>query len=438
MAKNPPFPPSPLPEGAKPTKELLRYLPQLSLKERDRRWDGIRKKMLLANIDALLFLGNDAFFDMGLVNLRYVTQIGPKTGAQALFFVDRDPIIWHSRPHTNRPMNPHLLAQEWVKDFRIQGGVPEVAAAIREAGLAKERIGLVAFGSAIMTTPTFLHGDVLNYKKELPSFDFVDANWVIEQMRLVKSEEELGMLAKAGALARKTIGTMIEHARPGVTEAGLYAEMVRTQIANGGEPQLFNLIASGPVEHPPLELWHLLHGSEQPLAPSMRPLQTGDIVVNEFHTQYAGYLAAAEFTIYVGKKAPPPLQNIHNVCVECLQASQEVLVPGKTLREAWEAIRQPIEKAKLDFVELGFHGHGLASPEFPTVVYRPGFGPDSMNGARLGDLVFEENMVFGNNIDVFDPRWKPDVGCMFGDMMVVKKGGAQKLVNTPLELPQTG
>ena len=61
-----------------------------------------------------------------------------------------------------------------------------------------------------------------------------------------------------------------------------------------------------------------------------------------------------------------------------------------------------------------------------------------MNGARLGDLVFEENMVFGNNIDIFDPRWKPDVGCMFGDMMVVKKGGAQKLVNVPLELPQTG
>ena len=61
-----------------------------------------------------------------------------------------------------------------------------------------------------------------------------------------------------------------------------------------------------------------------------------------------------------------------------------------------------------------------------------------MNGARLDNLVLEENMVFGNNIDIFDPGWKPDVGCMFGDMMVVKKGGAQKFVNVPLELPQNG
>ena len=438
MAKNPPFPPHPLPEGAQATKELLKYLPQLSLKERNRRWDGIRKKMLLANIDVLVFMGNDAFFDMGLVNLRYVTQVGPKTGAHALFFIDRDPIIWHARPHTNRPTNMHLSTQEWVQDFRIHNGVPEVAAAIREAGLAKNRVGMVSFGSAIMTTPTFLHGDVLNYQKELPGFDFVDANWVIEQMRLIKSEEEIAMLAKAGTLARKTIDTMIEYARPGMTEAGLYAEMIRTQIANGCEPQIFNLLASGPVEHPTKELWHLLHGAEQPMVPSTRPLTTGDVVVTEFHTQYGGYLAASEFSVHIGKNAPAQLQNIHRVCVEALHASQEALVPGITLRQAWEAIRRPAEKAGMDFVELGFHGHGLASPEFPTVVYRPGYGHDSMNGARLGDLVFEENMVFGNNIDIFDPRWKPDVGCMFGDMMVVKKGGAQKLVNVPLELPQTG
>lgn len=57
MAKNPPFPPHPLPKGAKATKELLKYVPQLSLNERGRRWDGIRKKMMLANIDVLLFMG---------------------------------------------------------------------------------------------------------------------------------------------------------------------------------------------------------------------------------------------------------------------------------------------------------------------------------------------------------------------------------------------
>ena len=438
MAKNPPYPPFRLPEGAKPTRELLKYVPQLSLAERDRRWDGIRKKMKLANIDALLILANDAFWDMGLINLRYITQIGSKMGAHALFFIDRDPIIWTSLPHMNRPTSMALSTQEWVSDIRSYGGVAEVADGIREAGLERGRIGFVSFGSTIITTPTLFHGDVLNYQKELPNCQFSDVNWLIEQMRMIKSEEEIAMLAKAGEIGRKTVGALIEHARPGITEAALYAELIRTQIANGGEPLIFHLFASGPVEHPANELWHLLHGAEQPLVPTMRPIQNGDIVVTEFHSQYGGYLAATEFTVYVGKKAPPQLLDIHKACVEALQISLEVLRPGNTLRNAWESIRMATEKRGIDFVELGFHGHGLGSPEFPTVVYRPGFGPSSMNGDGIGHMVFEENMVFGNNIDIFNPKWKPDVGCMFGDMVVVRKGGAQRLVNVPLELPQLG
>jgi Xaa-Pro aminopeptidase len=425
-----------LPVDATATKELLRYRPQLSLKERDRRWEGIRKKMVFAQIDALLFMTNDTFWDMGTVNLRYVAQVGSKIAAHALFFLDREPIIWNGLLHMNRPTNLHLSTQDWVSDFRPYEGPGVVAAAMREAGLDNARIGLVGFGSHIITTPTFFHGHILAYEKELPNCQFIEANWILEEMRLIKSDEELAMLAEAGKHARRTVDTLIEFSRPGVTEAELFAELVRTQIAGGCEPQVFHLLTSGPVEHPPTELWHLLHGSEQPLVPSMRPLQQGDVVLTEFHTQYGGYLAATEFTVYIGKKAPRQLLDIHKVCVECLEASAEALVPGNTVREAWEAVVRPADKARLDFVELGFHGHGLASPEFPCVVYRPGYGPASMNGARVGNLVLEENMVLGNNIDLFNPAWKPDVGCVFGDMMVVRKGGAQKLVNVPLEMPQ--
>lgn len=124
--------------------------------------------------------------------------------------------------------------------------------------------------------------------------------------------------------------------------------------------------------------------------------------------------------------------------VECLEASLEVMKPGNTVRQAWEAIRAPAEKAGLDFVELGFHGHGMASPEFPTVIYRPGYGPPSLNGAGYEEFVFEENMVFGNNIDLFDPAWRPDIGCMFGDMVVVRGNRAERLVDIPLYLPEVG
>lgn len=109
-----------------------------------------------------------------------------------------------------------------------------------------------------------------------------------------------------------------------------------------------------------------------------------------------------------------------------------------TLLEAWEAIRQPCQRAGNDFVELGFHAMGLGSPEFPTVIYLPGYGGNALNGHRIGDFVLEEGMAFGNNHDIFNPKWKPDVGCLYSDFMIVRKGGAERLTGTPRELGVTG
>lgn len=432
------YTPHDIPEGAKPTTELLDHRPRFTLTERNRRWDGVRKKMKMANLDALVVLGNDMFFDMGLVNVRYLTHIGSKAGTNVLFLLDKDPIVWNALPHQQRPTNIHHLTQDWVSDIRPGLGLADMMAEMRDHGLEQSRIGLIGFSSSIVTTPTLMHKDVVTLEHAFPDAEFVPAGALMEEMRLIKSEEELAMLSEASRISRKVIDTLIEFPKVGVTEAELWAEQFKTQVVNGAEPQVFFFMASGPVEHPASELWHMLHGVEQPAVPSLRPFKKGDIITAEWHVQYCGYLAATEFTVYLGDKAPQKLKDIHKVNVECLEVSQEVMKPGNTLREAWEAIRAPAEKAGLDFVELGFHGHGMASPEFPTVIYRPGYGAPALNGTGIGDLVFEEGMVFGNNIDLFDPNWKPDVGCMFGDMVVVRGNRAERLVDVPLELPEIG
>src|SRR5262249_46570911 len=199
----------------------------------------------------------------------------------------------------------------------------------------------VGFSSPIQTTLTLLRDDVAALERLLPHAKFVDASSLLSEMRIVKSEEEIDMLRRAGKIARKVIDAMVSTARPGVPDAAVYAEMIKTQIANGGEPNVFNLFAAGPVEHPTNELWHLLHGCEQPLTPSMRPLADGDLIIAEFHTKYGGYRCHTEFTVYVGRKAPKQLLNIWDVSVECLQASKEALVAGRTIKEAIEIIRRP-------------------------------------------------------------------------------------------------
>jgi Xaa-Pro aminopeptidase len=426
----------PPPPGAYATRRLLPYLPQLSLAERDRRWTETRRRMSARGIDVLLLMANDIYWDMGFANLRYLTHCGSKIGSFALFFHDRDPIVWNAVAHMNRPTNLHLSTQEWTTDIRPITGWPSIAAELRDHGLAGARIGLVGFSSTIQTTPTLLHGDVLTIEAELPGASFADVGDMFEQMRLRKSPEELDFLRMAGKISRAVLDRVFALARPGVTEAELYAEMIKTQIANGGEPNIFNLFASGPVEHPPEELWHLLHGADQPLVPTTRPLENGDLVISEYHTKYGGYLCHTEFTAYIGTPAPQRLKDIFKVCVECLDVSKEQLRAGNRLRDAWTAIRKPAERAGLDFVELGWHAMGVASPEFPTVIYPEGYGGNALNGSGIGDLVFEPGMAFGNNIDLHDPHWKVDVGCMYSDFMIVGEREAETCIGVPRELPE--
>jgi Xaa-Pro aminopeptidase len=426
----------PIPPEARATRELLKYVPQLSIAERNRRWERLRKKMIMAGLDALVFLGNDIFWGMGMANMRYVFQVDSQIGADAIFPLVGEPVVWNCVPHMNRPTSMYPSIQEWVSDFRTRGGMPAVADELKARGMERSKLGLVGFSSTIQTTPTFLHADIVALERLLPNATFIDASPFLEEMRMVKSEEEVNVLRQAGKIARKVVDAMVSTARPGVPEAAVYAEMIKTQIANGGEPNIFNLFASGPVEHPTKELWHLLHGCEQPLMPTMRPLAEGDIIVTEWHTKYAGYRCHTEYSLYIGKNAPKQLRNIWEVSVQCLQASKEALVAGRTIREAVEIIRKPAYKAELDWVELGFHAMGTASPEFPTVIYAEGYGANTLNGDRIGDMVLEEGMTFGNNIDLHDSSWKPDVGCMLSDFMVVRPKQAECLIGTPLEFPQ--
>jgi Xaa-Pro aminopeptidase len=440
MPALPPFPPTaqPFPEGARATRIPSQHIPQLSLKERNRRWDRARKSMLMAGLDAFVFLGNDIYWGMGMANMRYMFQVDSHLGAEGLFPVAGEPVVWSGIPHMNRPTNPYLSLNTWITDFRTRGGMAAVADEVRARGLERSKLGLVGFSSTIQTVPTLLHHDVLNLQKLLPQVEFVDASHILQDMRVVKSEEEIEILRGAGKIARKVIDAMVESARPGVPEALVYAEMIKTQIANGGEPNVFNLFGSGPVEHPKNELWHMLHGSEQPISPTMRPLAEGDLIATEWHTKYGGYRCHTEFSVYLGRKAPRELLRLWDVSVECLHASKEALVAGKTIREALEIIRRPAAKAGVDWVELGFHAMGTASPEFPTVVYAEAYGSNTLNGHRIMDMALEEGMCFGNNIDLHDSRWKPDVGTMLSDFMVVRPGKAECLIGTPTELPQKG
>ena len=186
---------------------------------------------------------------------------------------------------------------------------------------------------------------------------------------------------------------------------------------------------------------HLLHGKPQPLSPTQRTLGDGDLLKTEFHANYGGYLTAVEKSVVLGE-ASRQLRDVHEVCLACAENAYPEFQPGTRLEALWEAFRAPAREAEMDFIELGFHGHGLASPEFPAVVYpqeSTRLYPDGMawhpaSARDQEDIRHREGMVFGTNIDVHDPSRRDDIGLMYRDTILVTGDGPERLVGTPEQL----
>ena len=420
------------------------YLPHLSLAERDRRWAAVWEAMILHQLDCLLVLGDDRAFGQGDANVRYLTQLsGQRMGTVVVFPLEGTPVVFATPPHMHdKPFPVYQAFNDWVTDTRPLGGLMPVVESLKLAGCEKGKIGLVGFQGAGPYASNILSNEQYQFlSRELPRAQLIEATPLLERLRTIKGPEEIELLKKSGEVSRLKIESMIRMARPGVTECELYAEMVRTDIAHGGEAFIFNLLTSGSVTDRGLTQ-HLLHGRGQPLSPTGRPLKKGDLIITEFHTSYGGYLTGAEKSVYIGKP-PRELRRIHDVAVECLEAGTDKLRPGVPVGEAAEAFRKPARAAGMDFVELGFHGHGLSSPEFPRAATFPSERLRTDRGSGpfcgLGLAEIKENMVLATNIDIHDPAWRPDVGIMGpADTIWVTAKGPVRLVGTPLDFACTG
>ena len=423
---------------------MMEHLPQFSLDERNRRWVAVRENMALHSLDCLLIWGNDRFAGQGAANLRYLTQItGQNLGGIGIFPLGGKPIVFAGSPHIQAyPYPIYQSFQNWIDETRPLSGFSNIIECLRERGYEKANIGLVNYSGAFRAY--IIPYQEYNFlAKELPHANLIEATPLLEKVRMIKSQEEIGMLKKSGKIARLKIDALIKSSKIGAKECEVYANMAKTDIANGGESFIFNLFASGSVTDKECRQ-HLLHGRGQPLSPTARVLKEGDLIITEFHTSCGGYLTAVEKSLFIGNP-PKELRRIHDVAVECFQRGIEKFRPGTALSDVIESFRSPVYEAKMDYIEIGFHGHGLSSPEFPSITYPPKkkgeeigeynrIGKESLSGeGGIGSLTVRENMVFGTNIDIHDPNWRNDVGIMLGDTIWVTKDGPQRLVDTPLE-----
>ena len=173
------------------------------------------------------------------------------------------------------------------------------------------------------------------------------------------------------------------------------------------------------------------HGKRPPA--SVRRLEAGDIVVVEYHARYKGYLTGAELSVSLGEPSAK-YREIAAVCTESQRRGIAAMQPGRPFAEAVHAFRAPIIEAGFGSVECGLHGHGLASPEFPSTMYGGKAGSWSEHAyARIPSIDFVPNMVLATASDVYDPAWDAGTGLMHGRTILITPEGPEEMTGLPLD-----
>jgi Xaa-Pro aminopeptidase len=254
----------------------------------------------------------------------------------------------------------------------------------------------------------------------VPDAKLVPIDDMMEQVRAIKSAEEIQILRKAAALGDAMLTRCREIARPGVKECEVYADMRQAMLAGGGEEPTLFLWASDP----------------QPLAhpfffPSERCLTRGDVILTEIHPKYGGYCTHVERTFSLGDP-DPKYRSIYEGCVEAYRTGLSLFGPGKKMSTAMEAVKETILGRGLGMCETGIHGHGLGSLEYPRYRHHA-IRADQGAIKAIGDE-FKPGMVFAFNIDLFDPKWKNgDTGSVFAETVLITDKGAERMHSYPFD-----
>ena len=386
-------------------------VPAFSRAERDRRWSLVRRRMTERQLDCLIGFPNGGRFEQLQANTRYLTQMGgfaceigvafPREGEVTAFVQSPRDIAWWSR------------AQDWIGDLRNCRRLwsDAMIARLKELKLERGRVGVIGLKGLIRApegvVPWFMFERV---KEAFPQAEFESATDIVLETRAVKSAEELGFVREAERLAELAAESMLAIAREGLAENVLYAELVKTMLANGGELPTMIYWGAGPrpvSEH---------------LVPSRRKLARGDVLSNEIEAKYGGYVAQVAAPAVVG-----PIRPEHRALFESALSIFDRLCtlirPGVRLTEIGAAYRGMVQEAGLKPMSWPFHGRGLGD-DLPVMP----------NAAAESDAVFAEGHVMILKPGVVPLSASEDAGERAGDTVVVTAQGCRRLGQRPLAI----
>jgi Xaa-Pro dipeptidase len=376
------------------------------------RISAVQEALRASDLDALLLWKDE--------NVRYLTSLRAQLIAGkmsslngVLLTAHADPVLlcsggeidkasmgmsWLTAAHPIPIMEQRELVEGFVKVTLVP--------LLNEVGAAAGRIGL----------------DQVNYslvdamRTHLPDLMPTDGDHLMQQARLVKSEEEIAIIEEACAIGDAVTQRALESTRAGRRENEVAGDAMQTLYYMGGEMAhvITPFVASGEHMSPPHRIC------------TDKIIRNRDLCFIDIGAMWNGYFADIGRTTVVGK--PSPLQKrVYRAVYEGLMAGVGQMRPGRTNQDVADAvIAEVAEHGFADNLFSLFIGHGIGMG-----ANEPPYIGETLPGSTVFDL--KPGMVFA----VEPLVWVADVpgggGVRIEDMVLVTDGDPRILSRVEYE-----
>jgi methionyl aminopeptidase len=219
-------------------------------------------------------------------------------------------------------------------------------------------------------------------------------------MIILKTPEEIEIMARASKVVAETIQALKREVRPGITTEDL-DRLAEDFIRSRGGIPAFKGYRNYPKTLCASVNEQVVHG----IPSKQRVLKDGDIIGLDLGAIVDGFYGDSAVTVPVGK-VPPKVAELLRVTEEALYKGIEQAVVGNRLSDISHAVQRHAEAAGFSVV-TDFVGHGIGrqlheEPQVPNYG-RPGQGPR----LQVGMVLAIEPMVnMGHSaVRILDDQW---------------------------------
>lgn len=269
--------------------------------------------------------------------------------------------------------------------------------------IAEEEIRTIGYEDIALTCR-----ELAQLQEELPTCVFSPIGTVMEEIRSLKTEDEIEKIIRAQRIAEAALESLLANITPTMTEVEVAAELEYFMKKNGSSKPSFDTIAvSGSNSSSP-------HG-----VPRNVPLERGFLTM-DFGATVDGYHSDMTRTIVIGR-ADADMKRLYQTVLTAQTAALEAIRAGVKNADMDKIARDIIDNAgyKGCFGHSLGHGVGLKIHEMPTLSFASG-----ERTLRPGEVVTVEPGIYIAG----------KYGCRIEDSVVVEENGNRNMMLAPKEL----